>query len=112
VCTEHLNMGFTEGYEGFKVPIYPIPVILKTVFAVLGVVVPTAYPLTVDIAYAIVTDVQPAKSLSVDVTYSAVTDVQPAKGLSVDVTYSTSTDVQPAQSLSVDVTYTYSVSVS
>jgi len=68
-------------------PIYPMPVILKTVFPVIGVAVTTAYPLTVEPTYVTRTDVRPAKSLTANVTYSTTTDVKPAKSLTVNVTY-------------------------
>jgi len=51
-------------------PIYPLPVIIKTVFPVIGVAVTTAYPLTVELTYVTTTDVQPAQSLTVNITYT------------------------------------------
>jgi len=74
-------------------PIYPMPVILKTVFPVIGVAVTTAYPLTVELPYETVTDVKPAKSLTVNVTYSTVTDVKPAQSLTVNISYTYSVTV-------------------
>jgi len=51
-------------------PIYPMPVILKTVFPIIGVAVTTAYPLTVEPTYVTAVDVKPAQSLTVNVTYT------------------------------------------